>query len=177
MIAIESFPAHVVEVLDFIRQGPILGTTYQPCDDASIVTTDIENALSEYLNQDIPPPHFPLVEITQDASSEIPYPNDEHGRLMRRSLINFSEQENFYQQTLEKVKNLTEFSNSQIELIADAIGNDLFLCAQYRLLSQQPHLHFEKIFSIYKRQGFPYGWIGEANWTSGNFLIYSHAYT
>lgn len=173
MIAIESFPPHVVAVLDFIRQGSILTSRYCPSDDDSIVTTDIENSLSEYLDQDIIQPRFPLVEITQNASADIPFPKDQQGQLMRRSFIDFAEQENFYQKTLTKIIGFKEFSKDQAELIADAISNDFFLCAKSRLLRAEPHPYFEKIFSIYKRQGFPYGWVGQECWESGNFLIYS----
>lgn len=177
MIDINSFSAKVVEVLNYIKQGSIMEREYTPNGDDKNVATDIKTILAEYLDQDINPPHFPLVGITQDASSEIPYPMDEPFRTLRRSLIEFSEQENFYKLIAPRILSIKEFSKDQAELIADAICNDLLLCASSRLLMTDSHPYFENMFSIYKRQGFPYGWLGQEDWKSGEFLIFSRPTT
>jgi formamidopyrimidine-DNA glycosylase len=47
------------------------------------------------------------------------------------------------------------------------------LYAEARLLMQDSHPYFEKMLSVYHRQGYPCAWTGGNNWRSGDFVVYA----
>lgn len=175
MINEEIFPKKVREVIEYVRSGDFLKGPYKGFLDEERLITDAKKAIEIYTDQDVEPPLYFLLDITQDASGDIPYGDDEKLRELKISLIEFEEQIDFHSLILNRLGHLQEskINKSEMALLADAIGSDLFLCAKARLLIEDSHPYFERIFDIYKNQGFPCGWIGGDNSREGDFLIYS----
>ncbi|WCM89479.1 hypothetical protein [Acidovorax sp. NCPPB 3576] len=177
MISDDIFPPEVREVIDFVKSGPILQSSYRGEISIDEMYFDIKAALKNYTNQDVKPPKYFLTDITEDASGDIPaVMGDERLMDLKYKLIEYEEQEDFYQILLDRcnfLKNEIQIKPKDIELIADAMSGNLYLCAESRLLIPGAHLYFERLFEVHKLQGFPCGWKGGKKWQKGDFLIYS----
>lgn len=177
MLSDNIFPAGVREVIDFIKSGPILQGAYRGKISAENFCYDVKSALENYTNQDVKPPKYFLTDITEDASGDIPALIDDEKLMgLKYKLIEYEEQEDFYQILLGRCKSLKNempIKPKEIELIADAMSGNLYLCAESRLLIPKYHPYFERLLEVHKSQGFPCGWRGGKNWQEGDFLIYS----
>ncbi|WP_152033839.1 hypothetical protein [Paracidovorax avenae] len=171
------FPSNVVEVFDFIVHGELLVTAYAGDGSPALMLDDMGTALERYTNQDVEPPDHFLLDITADAAGEIPLkPEIKEFSESKRKLAEYDEQKDFYQIILRKVSLISEgleITKTQSRLLADAISGDLYKCAEARLCLKSSHPYFERVFAIYKNQGFPCGWRGGDNWRDGDFYIYS----
>ncbi|BFO56699.1 hypothetical protein [Acidovorax sacchari] len=171
------FPSNVVEVFDFIVRGELLVTAYAGDGFPALMLDDMGTALERYTNQDVEPPDHFLLDITADAAGEIPAnPEIKEFSGLKRSLVEYDEQEDFYEIILRKISTVSEdleINAAQSRLLADAISGDLYKCAEARLCLERSHPYFERVFEIYKNQGFPCGWRGGDNWRDGDFYIYS----
>jgi formamidopyrimidine-DNA glycosylase len=72
-----------------------------------------------------------------------------------------------------KHKISTLLDPQEIMDLSESIYEDLMLCAEARLLVQDSHSYFEKMLSVYHRQGHPCAWTGGNNWRSGDFVVYA----
>lgn len=179
MISKSIFPKNVIEVIDFIESGPLLETPYTAAIPKERQYNSMKKALKNYTNQDVKDPYYFLLDITSTASGEIPVSPEAEDLLdLKYQLIEYDEQEDFFNITLKKLeaisKNL-DINKAQLRLLADAISGDLYMCAKSRLFLKNPHPYFERYFDVYKNQGFPCGWTGGENWKSGDFLIFTRS--
>lgn len=179
MIDKSVFPANVVEVFDFIVNGDFLATAYMGKVSPDLLIEDLNSALENYTDQDVEPPDYFLLDITADASGEIPAaPENSDLSDLKYKLIEYDEQEDFYEVILNKISLISEdlgINKEKSKLLADAISGDLYKCAEARLFLKKSHPYFERFFEIYKNQGFPCGWRGSDNWREGYFYIYSRS--
>lgn len=176
MLSDNIFPSGVRKIIDFIKSGPILQGAYHGKISAENFYYDVKSALKNYINQDVKPPKYFLTDITEDASGDIPGILDEKVMELKYKLIEYEEQEDFYQILLARCKSLKNeipINSKEIELIVDAMSGNLYLCAESRLLLPNYHPYFERLLEVHKSQGFPCGWQGGKNWQKGDFLIYS----
>jgi hypothetical protein len=169
------FPANVREVLDFVTAGDILRQPYSGGIAPEMLIKDAKKALRLYGDQDAKPPRHFLPDITESAAGDIPF-GDEGQQALKRGLREHEEQTDFCGAVLQKISRYKKewgLKKNEITVLADAIGNSLYLCAKARLLTAQPHPYFEKLFAVIKNQGFPCGWSGQDNWRSGEFIVFS----
>lgn len=171
------FPSAVIEIFDFIVHGEVLAAAYTGAEFSGLMLNDMSVALEHYTNQDVEPPDHFLLDITADAAGEIPEnPEIKEFSGLKRSLVEYDEREDFYEIILKKVSTVSgdlEINAAQSRLLADAISGDLYKCAEARLCLERSHPYFERVFEIYKNQGFPCGWRGGDNWRDGDFYIYN----
>ncbi|OWA36875.1 hypothetical protein B9G55_02005 [Saccharibacillus sp. O16] len=182
------FPLAVQEVLTFIAKGELLNGAYQR-ESAAEVNEDaligierhgpftrLDEALSFYQDQDVEPPYVFLPDMVEDADGDIPPAADASMRELARALILYEEEQDFVQVVLKRLTLRAaglELTPQMMALLADKISGELYLCAKARLLAAEPHPFFETLFSIYRNQELPVGWIGEADTEDGRFVVYS----
>ena len=177
MVHEKIFPSVVKEVLDYVRSGPLFEGVYRSAIPEGYGFRDINRALENYKNQDVDKPLYFLPDIVSDAAGEIPVvPKDAELLDLKYQLIEYEEQEDFYQILFKRLKGLKKeipLKEAQLKLIANMVSDDLYYCAKARLLMKDGHPFFERMFEVYKNQGLPCGWRGGRVWGKGDFLIYS----
>lgn len=186
MTSKEIFPVNVREIIDYIEHGDVLKRAYFPVtdgvttdEDASEVPnpfTNLEEALLFYQDQDVEPPYYFLLDITADASGDIPPASGDQEKSLARAFIMYEEEQDFYGIMKKKLEGQAPelgLKPDQINHLADIISGDLFQIARARLLCKEPHPYFEEMFNVYKNQGLPVGWIGSESASEGHFVIYT----
>ncbi|MGF6353086.1 hypothetical protein ABIE27_000995 [Paenibacillus sp. 4624] len=185
MTSKEIFSLDVREVLDYIEHGDILKRPYLPFADGVAVDgaaseapnpfTNLEEALIFYQDEDVEPPFYFLLDITADASGDIPPASGEEQRSLAQAFILYEEEQDFYGIMKNKLEGMVDelcLKPDQLNHLADIISGDLFQIARARLLCKEPHPYFESMFNVYKNQGMPVGWIGSESASEGRFVIY-----
>ncbi|WP_145335201.1 hypothetical protein [Paenibacillus xylanexedens] len=186
MTSKEIFPVNVREIIDYMEYGNVLKGAYPPVTDgvtADVAAseapnpfTNLEEALLFYQDEDVEPPFYFLLDITADASGDIPPASGDQEKSLARAFIMYEEEQDFYGIMKKKLEGLADelhLKPAQINHLADIISGDLFQIARARLLCKEPHPYFEEMFNVYKNQGLPVGWIGSESASEGHFVIYS----
>ncbi|WP_342553456.1 hypothetical protein [Paenibacillus sp. FSL R7-0652] len=184
----ELFPADVREVIDYLEHGDVLKGPYSSAapnttvdgagSEKSGLFTNLEEALLFYQDEDAAPPYYFLLDITADASGDIPPASSEEERTLARALILYEEAHDFYGIMKKRIAGLADELSLQpayVNLLADIISGDLYQIAKARLLCREPHPYFEAMFEVYKNQGMPVGWVGSESASEGQFIIYTRS--
>ncbi|WP_322923149.1 hypothetical protein [Paenibacillus campi] len=194
------FPPSVREVIDFIEHGALLSEPYQgqlqtisvtaqlperyggeiEVSVSNLLFTDLQQALDFYGNEDVEPPYYFLLDMTVEASGDIPAAATEAQKQLARALIEYEEERNFYNLIKERIAALAaelQIEDEHIAHVADIISGDLYQCAKARLLLEEPHPYFEQMLTIYQNQGMPVGWFGSERLDEGQFIIYAQRFS
>lgn len=188
MTSKDLFPVNVREIMDYIEHGDVLKRPYHPIADGFVVDEagsetpnpfmNLEEALIFYQDEDVEPPYYFLLDITADASGDIPPASGDQEKSLARAFIMYEEEQDFYGIMKKKLEGMVDelrLTPDQLNHLADIISGDLFQIARARLLCKEPHPYFEAMFNVYNNQGLPVGWIGSESASEGHFVIYSRS--
>lgn len=170
MITEKDFPQNVQEVLQLMRSGPLLGDSTDITEDR---ISNIRTALEMQQDEDMKMPYRFIIDITEDASGEIETPPFDERKSKLIELFGGINYFDYLVAYFSKHKISTLLDPQEIIDLSESIYEDLMLCAEARLLMQDSHPYFEKMFSVYRRQGYPCAWIGGDDCRNGDFVVYA----